>query len=385
MTRIFTCLLALLFCSSVVKADASVVTLVQEKSSVKVMIGEDVFTVFHYGKDRQKPFFLPVTGPGGYELLQAAVVNEQPGSVGRKVVVASESVTLKKGNAPGRTVRWGDLLEIDKVEGNQLRIQGTEEWISRADIAPAAALIIRLINDSTEAPKDLLSDEKYDHVHHKGIWFAVDAIQGNEHWGEKAPIRTQSVKLEKSGTNAAELHFVNHWVNNNEEPLLVETTTVTITSDRFMIYDTVLSPAINKLHIGDTKEGLLAIRLASTMHERNGGGPVTSAEGVETTAKLWGKPARWINYDGPIDGHTFGVAIMDGPKNPWPSRFHVRNYGLFSLNPFGAGAYTEKTPEAQPKHDKTLNQGDSLHFTFGLWIHGANATPQQINAKYEKL
>jgi len=385
MTRFLTCLLALILVPGIVQAESPKVTLVPESDSVKVMIGKDVFTVFHYGKDRKKPFFLPVTGPGGFELLQAAVQNEKPGELGRKVVVASESVTLKKDNGTGATVHWGDLLDIAQVKGDQLQVAETGEWISRADVAPVAAQIVRLINDSTDNPKDLLNGERYDHVHHKGIWFAVDAIQSQEHWGEKSPIRTQHVKLEKSGTAAAELHFVNHWVDNDEQPLMVETTTVTITSDRLMIYDTVLTPALDKLHIGDTKEGMLAIRLTGSMYERAGGGPVTSAEGGETTAQLWGKPSRWLNYDGPIDGHVFGVAMMDAPRNPWPSRYHVRNYGLFSLNPFGAGAYTEKTPDPQPKHDRTLNKGDSLHFKFGLWIHGANVTPEQVEAMYQKL
>jgi len=385
MTRFCVCLLALVFLQNLSQAATPTVTLIQETASVKVMIGDDVFAVYHYGHDRKKPFFLPISGPGGFELLKQAVATEKPGQIGRKVVVASESVTLKGENGPGSTVKQGEILEISEIEGNQLHLAGKPEWISRKDIVPVAALVVRLINDAPAPTTDVINGDKYDHVHHKGLWFAVDQLNEHEHWGEKSLIRNQSVKLEGSGTSAAKIHVVNHWLDDDEKPLMTETSTITLTPDRFITYDAQLASAVDDLHLGDTKEGMLAIRMAGSMREDRSGGPVVSAEGVKTSDANWGKPARWIDYDGIIDGHVFGIAIMDSPKNPWPSRYHVRNYGLFALNPFGAGAYTAKTDHPEPKHDRHLKKNESLHFTFGVWIHGANVTPDQVEAMYKKL
>jgi len=385
MPRLMICLLSLVLLPNLAWSAEPVVTLEQSPASVKVLIGEDVFTVFHYGADRRKPFFLPVTGPGGFELLQKGVAEEKAGSIGRKVVVASESVVLKTPTGNGATVQYGDILEIGSLSGNQLQLAGKQEWISRSDIAPLAAVVVRLINDDPSPSKDRVTGDKYDHPHHKGIWFSVDEINEHRHWMEGSLVRTQSVELKKSGTSAAELHFVNHWLDKKEQPLLIETTTVTITSDRLLIYDTVLAPAEDQVHIGDTKEGMLAIRLMGTMREMAGGGPVINSNGLKTSAKGWGKTAAWVNYDGPIDGHVFGVTLMDARENPWPSRYHVRDYGLFAVNPFGAGAYTAGTADVQPKHDRTLKQGETLHFKFGVWIHGPNVTIDQIQQVYNRL
>jgi hypothetical protein len=125
---------------------------------------------------------------------------------------------------------------------------------------------------------------------------------------------------------------------------------------------------------------MFAVRIPNSMREFAGGGPVTNADGAAGTKDAWGRPSHWVNYNGPVDGHVFGVTVMDSPKNPWASRYHVRDYGLFALNPFGAGAYTADTDKL-PAHERTLKPGDALRFRFGLWVHG-EASREQIDKAY---
>lgn len=362
------------------------VTLVKGEQSVKVMIGEDVFTVYRFGTDRRKPFFQPVTGPGGFELLKQAVATEPAGSQGRKVFVASESAPLGTSQGTGRSVHYGEILEIGKIEGDRLWIAGQDSWIKRSDVAPLAAIVTRLINDDPKPIKDRMSPDYYDHPHHKGIWFSVDEINDIKFWMEDSLVTSQSVEVSPaSGHHPATMKIVNHWLDKANQPVLREATTVTFFPNRGLIYDATLSPAGAEVHIGDTKEGMFAIRLPNSMREFAGGGPVTNADGLEGTKAAWGRTSNWVNYDGPVDGHVFGVTLMDFAQNPWKSRYHVRDYGLFAVNPFGAGAYTSGTDDAQPPHARTLKQGESLRFRYGAWIHGPDVSSDQINRIYARF
>ena len=68
---------------------------------------------------------------------------------------------------------------------------------------------------------------------------------------------------------------------------------------------------------------------------RRPGGKITNAEGL-TDDKAWGKPSPWVDYVGPVEGKTVGIAILNHPDSfRYPTTWHVRDYGLFAANPFG--------------------------------------------------
>ena len=65
---------------------------------------------------------------------------------------------------------------------------------------------------------------------------------------------------------------------------------------------------------------------------------------------VWGKRSNWVDYTAEVDGERLGVAIFDNPQNPhYPTYWHARDYGLFSLNPFGQNAFDENMPENKTK------------------------------------
>ena len=65
-----------------------------------------------------------------------------------------------------------------------------------------------------------------------------------------------------------------------------------------------------------------------------------NADGLTGMAKAWGRRSAWVDYSGEVNGENVGVAIFDHPANPnYPTYWHVRDYGLFSLNPFGQNSF----------------------------------------------
>lgn len=221
-----------------------------------------------------------------------------------------------------------------------------------------------------------------EHPHHKGIWLAVDEVNGIDYWGEKGKILTAAVELEKAEGSPAVLGVTNHWLGTDGKPALIETTLIRIHPNRVIAYDIFLRAAEQPVTFGDTKEGLLAIRLTDALRERGGTGHVVTSDGTTGTRSAWGKPYEWIDYDGTIDGQTYGAALFDHPKNFRPSRYHVRDYGLFSINPFGEKAYTNGKQDA---NELTLKPGeDDLRLRYALYIHKGDTQQADVAAVYRQ-
>jgi len=235
--------------------------------------------------------------------------------------------------------------------------------------APGGAIITRTIGDK---------DDK-DHPHHKGIWFSVDEVNEVKFWAEAGKI--VNVKTEAVAGDPLQIKLKNHWLGKDDLPIVVETTTISIFPSRLVIYDATFTAGAGKVTFEDTKEGLFGIRVATTMREKVGG-IVVNAEGKQGTKECWGQPSKWVDYTGPVDGKTYGVAIMDHPGNFRPSRFHVRDYGLFSVSPFGEGSYQNDKNKALPVN---LEPGKSLQLRYGLYVHSGNATDGKVADAYEQF
>jgi hypothetical protein len=235
--------------------------------------------------------------------------------------------------------------------------------------------------DGTIITRDLVKNE--DHPHHKGIWCSVDEVNGLKFWAEKARIENQSVEIGKSNGPVAELKYVNHWLKDDGTPLLVESTTVRISPKRLMAFDFTLA-ATEPATFRDTKEGLFGIRVANSLREKEGG-TITNSEGQKGMKDCWGKTGPWVDYFGPVNGKTYGVALFDHPGNFRKSRYHVRDYGLFTISPFGPKSYTNGQ---EPEAPVTVEPGKPLRLRFGLYVHDGDTAAGKVgetHAEYLKL
>jgi len=138
----------------------------------------------------------------------------------------------------------------------------------------------------------------------------------------------------------------------------------------------------------DTKEGgMVAIRLAVTMDEIGavvGGakvhGQMFNSAGSAGAKECWGKPADWCDYVGPVNGKTVGVAVMDNPKNfRHPTTWHIRDYGLYTANPFGLKDFTG---DKSKNGSKVWKQGETAEFNYRILIHKGDTKAARVADAY---
>ena len=220
-----------------------------------------------------------------------------------------------------------------------------------------------------------------EHPHHRGIWLSVDEVNDIKFWAERGRITTREVNFHSG--NPGTIQLTNDWMGSDGTPALIETTKISIYPSRLITYDTTVAPPAGKLaRFDDTKEGFFGIRIAQSMREKEGG-TVVNSEGKKTTQECWGQPARWVDYTGMVDAREYGVALMDHPNNFRPSRYHVRDYGLFSMSPFGEGAYQNDPTKSKPVILDDVTP--SVRLRYGLYIHQGNSTDGNVAGAYEQF
>jgi hypothetical protein len=227
-------------------------------------------------------------------------------------------------------------------------------------------------------PMENIPGESRDHLHHRGLWFSYDDVNGVKFWendpsytrGRIGKIVVKSAELKPSGKDQV-MTATMQWVDPDGKVLLVEDRKMTFYSDpklRIIDFDITLTSAVD-VTLGDTKEGAFAIRLAEPFTERKGA-KIVDADGRATMKNVWGKRSNWVDYTAELEGELLGVAIMDHPKSARnPTYWHARDYGLFAMNPFGRMAFDPKQEESQWK----VPEGEKVDFHWRVVIHPGDA------------
>jgi hypothetical protein len=246
-------------------------------------------------------------------------------------------------------------------------------------------------------PMEQFPGETNDHPHQRGLFFSHGDINGYNFWAtepgmgsprkgpQKASMKLKQVVKVQGGAKSGTIQAVFDGLDASGKAIMTETRTITFHSDprlRIIDYEIVIDPR-EKLTFRDTKEGTFGIRLATSMTEdKRLGGRMVNAEGAETEKNVWGKRSPWVDYSGPVDGQTVGVAIFDNPGNPrHPTYWHCRAYGLFAANIFGVRDFTgDKTQDGS----LTIEPGQPLRFRYRVVIHPGDVRAASIAALYKQ-
>ena len=228
--------------------------------------------------------------------------------------------------------------------------------------------------------------EKHDHPHHRSVWVAYGEVNGTDNWSEQsghAFQRHRAFEEVTGGPVFGRIRAVNSWVSRNgarEMDDVREFTFYNLESERVVDVKIRFVASGGDVRLTDTKEGgILSVRVATSM-DGDKGGLITNSYGGLTEAETWGKPAQWVDYCGPVDGKTMGITIMDHPWSfRYPTRWHVRDYGLFAANPFALKSYE---PELGISGDHTIKNGEELGFRYRLYVHDGDTAQASVAERY---
>lgn len=275
-----------------------------------------LFTAYHFGSDVTRPYFHPVVGPTGVTVVR-------------------------------------DYPMVEGVEG-----------------------------------------ETSDHPHHRGMWTAHGDVNGHDNWLEgsgKASIRHSGFPRLVSGPVYGSFDASAEWIDRWGSVALTDTRRVTVFNlgpdERLVEYAIRVSASHGQVTFGDTKEaGIVSIRVASSMDgptrdRPDGKGKIETADGSVGEAEAWGRRAAWCDYSGPVGEDVVGIAILDHPTNPrFPTHWHVRDYGLMTVNPFGLHDFTGDTNAHLG--DLIVPPYESRVFRYRILIHRGDATVGEVRERY---
>lgn len=233
--------------------------------------------------------------------------------------------------------------------------------------------------------RDAIAKEKDDHIHHRSVWFTHGDVNGTSFWHENnkhGEIRHREFKtiyVDKT----VNIVTLNDWLHADGTKVCEDERSFTFGANenqRWMDVVITVRASDGEVKFGDTKEGSFGVRVAGSMRtELKEGGRIVNSEG-QSDADAWGKPARWVDYSGPVGDTTGGVLIMNHPTSfRYPTYWHVRTYGLFAANPFGLHDFL-RDKSVDGSH--TLKAGESFTLKYRVLFHNGHMKPDEIDKAF---
>lgn len=243
------------------------------------------------------------------------------------------------------------------------------------------------------------ADEPRDHPHHRSLWIGYEGLNEVDFWhqpepGHPRPYPSGEQVHRKFSTQRVDGNTVLlvadiDWLDADGKRVLSEERTLRFgcgEDQRWIDWQSKLTASDGPVRIGDSKEGLVSVRVPTSMAvDARQGGRIVTSRGL-TDAAMWGKPAEWVDYHGPVGGQTVGIAMLAHPDSfHSPPRWHTRTYGLFGANPFADTALASANPKlAVPDRPliHTIPAGDSLLLRYRFIFHKGDEKESDIAGAY---
>ncbi|TWU49089.1 DUF6807 domain-containing protein [Rubripirellula reticaptiva] len=248
-------------------------------------------------------------------------------------------------------------------------------------------------------PMENVEGEQHDHPHHRGVWFGHQGVGGTDVWLEAA---SKNLKGEKQQEFLASLGTITHTafteISANQDHAVIRSTNDYLDSagkqllgdERAMVFqmingqlvldfDIALIGEYGDIELQDMKDAGLNVRVPTSMSLTDGKGHILNSAG-DRDGDTWSKAADWVDYHGPVDGEHLGVAFLNHPSSfRHPTRWHVRDYGLFTANAFGPKSLHESAESGT----FTMKTGDSVFLRHRIIFHEGDSEAAGIANAYK--
>lgn len=353
-----------------------------------------------------------LTVEGGKPIPAQADAENRLWWIADKAATAGAGLTLKKESSPRR-----DRVKVEVVDDEHIRVTLDGKPFTtlnhvRSEPRPYLYPVLGPTGDPmTRAwPMEDVPAEKeakqQDHDHHRSIWTAHGDIRTplvpkkTSYWETDAKKdgkvahrpgtgwqKVAKVVRITSGPVFGEIVLDVDWVTDDPQPQrqLFDTRTYRFfrSEGNQIVFDyhLVLHFPESDVTFAPTKEGgLMSVRIPVSMTEKPGKGHMVNSEGKKGMDECWAEPAKWCDYVGPVNDKTVGIAIFDGPKNfRHPVRWHIRNYGLYTANPFiGKSDKKDMTEDGSV----TWKKGENVAFDYRVILHTGDTAEAKIAEQY---
>ncbi|REJ92594.1 MAG: hypothetical protein DWQ34_00530 [Planctomycetota bacterium] len=232
-----------------------------------------------------------------------------------------------------------------------LRIDGVEQtrWNAAGDYPRPCFFPLRG-PESRESLTRMGHPGAPNHDHHQSVWFAHNKLLGIDFWSNnsRAQIRQQQWLVYEDGDEAAAMAVLLGWYDGHDAEPLVEQELIAFLrpageSGYTLETHSTFRPVAEQIEFQQTNFGFFAVRVARSISTHFGGGQLTNSEGAVGEPDIFGKPARWMDYSGPMPADSDakarasvieGITYFDHPSNPgFPNSWHVREDGWMGCSP----------------------------------------------------
>jgi len=339
-------LAALLLGSALSHAADSGLAITKDAHGVTVTVNGKPFASYVIDQ-ANKPYLWPVYGPTGKAMTRAFPMQE----------IDSESKEQRDhphhrgivfGHESSGTSAWSFPEKWDAITGDEKVTGGGDTWHEK-----------RTFEEFMENPKN--------------------ALRGKQRLPMVARIKHKEFTEVKVDGDRAVIAEVCEYLDPAGTRYLTEYRRLTFRASgetRSIDFDQDFVATDGPAKFEDRKDAGLSIRVPASMavDSKQGGRIVNSAGLADKDA--WSKPAKWCAYSGPVEGEQLGIAFLNHPSSyRYPTRWHVRTYGLFTANPFAIRDF-DKT---QPSGTTELKPGERLSLRHRFIFHRGDAQAAKID------
>lgn len=244
-------------------------------------------------------------------------------------------------------------------------------------------------NFPPRSPEDLTpGQDKIDHpMMHPGIWISFGDVDGNDYWRLKAKVVFDGFADPPTDSAQQGSFTVRNLYQHETDAKTVCTETTRYQFQRveagiLLRIDAKFQSDERDFYFGDQEESGLAIRVASPIRVDGGNGTILNDTGLRNGKQIWGRPAKWFDYFGQVDGRQLGLMVASSPSNPRPSWLHARDYGVVVTNPF-----PKQPRERREPYVKTwVRKGMPLELSWAVLIHDLpKERPLDRDAAYKRM